>query len=122
MRRVRAKGVNEPCLFSVDVIPPVLDQGSYYWTEAYEKSGGGTCYYQGQRGILGQSQQLESSEAIRRAGKGTLISLLTLHFYLIPYKTPQLSGSLEGLSRLRNNGPFLEDMVQPCYESSRNKA
>ena len=60
-----------------------------------------------------QSQQLESSEAIRRAGKGTLISLLTLHFHLIPYKTPQLSGSLEGLSRLRKNGPFLEDMVQP---------
>ncbi|CAG8599480.1 17430_t:CDS:2 [Funneliformis caledonium] len=46
---------------------------------------GGTCYYPGQKGILCQSQQLESSEAIRRAGE-----------------------FLE-----RNNGPFLEDMVQP---------
>lgn len=39
---------------------------------------GGTCYYPGQKGIVCKSQQLESSEAIRRAGKGIINSLLFL--------------------------------------------
>jgi len=49
---------------------------------------------------LCKSQQLESPEAIRRAGKGTFISLLTLHLYWIPTIYKQTPPTLRVLLRV----------------------